>query len=148
MSWRLIPPVWFLGALGAMVLLDLYAPGLRWLGWPWRYAGIALLALSLVLILLPAASFHLAGTTVHPGKPSTALVTGGLNRFSRNPIYLGLVVALLGIAALMGSLTPLVVVALFALVIDRLFITMEERMLRERFGEEYEAYRRRVRRWI
>ena len=148
MSRKLVPPVWFLGALLSMVALNLVAPGPRWIGWPWRYAGLAPFALGLFLVAWPAGLFRRAGTTIKPGKPSTFLVTGGPYRVSRNPIYLGLVLALVGVWILMGTLTPIFVVPLFALAIDRLFITMEERMLRERFGEEYEAYTKHVRRWL
>ena len=63
-------------------------------------------------------------------------------------MYLGFVLVLLGVAMLLGSLTPFVVILVFAAVIDRLFITVEEQMLKSRFGSEWQAYAKQTRRWI
>ena len=67
---------------------------------------------------------------------------------TRNPMYLGLTLTLVGIATLLGSLSPWLVVPAFAVAISRLFIRHEEQTLQERFGDEYLAYRKTVRRWI
>jgi len=63
-------------------------------------------------------------------------------------MYLGLVLLVLGIALIVGSLTPLLVVPIFALLVDRNFIAVEERILEERFGTVWLAYKKRVRRWM
>jgi protein-S-isoprenylcysteine O-methyltransferase Ste14 len=92
--------------------------------------------------------FDRRGTPVHPFHQPTALVTDGAYRFTRNPMYLGLVAALLGTAVWLGSLTPFVVVPSFMVVMQELFIKHEERRLTEVFGQAYVEFRKRVRRWI
>ena len=76
------------------------------------------------------------------------MVTAGLFAYSRNPIYVGLVAALLGIFVALGSLTPIVIVPPFIYIIRTRFIAAEERMLEDTFGDAYRDYRNRVRRWI
>ena len=76
------------------------------------------------------------------------LITGGLYRFSRNPIYLSMVVLLYGEAIVLGSLSPWLVPTAFAAAVSRLFIQCEEAMLTEKFGDPYRDYCRRVRRWL
>ena len=76
------------------------------------------------------------------------LVEDGLYAFSRNPIYLGFALALLGWAVVLGPLVNLALVALFVLIADRWYIASEERMAEEVFGAAYDAYRRRTRRWL
>jgi protein-S-isoprenylcysteine O-methyltransferase Ste14 len=87
-------------------------------------------------------------TTVKPFEESTALITGGVFRISRNPMYLGFALILFGIALLMGSLAPHIVIVAFSVLIDVVFIKVEERMLGERFGEAWLRYKATVRRWI
>lgn len=145
------PPVWFLIAIAGMVLLHTVAPvyhlarlfGTRvdWIGVVPIVAGIALAAWA-------GRRFNRHGTTYEPFRPSAALVTDGPYRFTRNPMYLGMVSTLLGIAIGLGSLTPLLVVPVFAGWIEFGFIRPEERLLTDRFGDDYIAYLRRVRRWV
>jgi protein-S-isoprenylcysteine O-methyltransferase Ste14 len=87
-------------------------------------------------------------TTVKPLEESTALITDGVFRFSRHPMYLGFVFILLGIASLMGSLTPYVIVIGFAVFMQIVFIRFEEKKLEETFGEAWLRYKRNVRLWI
>ena len=93
-------------------------------------------------------SFTRAGTPVVPFERSTTLVTGGSYRFTRNPMYLGMVLLLSGVAALLGTLSPWLVIPIFTAVIQTNFIRGEERFLEELFGDSYRAYKTRVRRWI
>jgi protein-S-isoprenylcysteine O-methyltransferase Ste14 len=76
------------------------------------------------------------------------LVTHGVFAFSRNPMYLSMMLGLLGVFVALGSLTPLAAVPVFFLIIRRRFIAVEERMLEEAFGDDYRAYKSRVRRWL
>ncbi len=92
--------------------------------------------------------FHRRRTTHDPfGKPSTLAITGPY-RVSRNPMYLGVALILLGAALARGTFTILVAPLLFIAVVDALFIPHEERLLEELFGEEYRSYAHRVRRWL
>lgn len=94
--------------------------------------------------------FHRAKTTINPLRPqnATALVTSGIYGRTRNPMYVGLALALVGWAAFLSALIPLIGPPLFMLYITRFQIRPEERVLRGKFGEAYERYLSRVRRWL
>jgi protein-S-isoprenylcysteine O-methyltransferase Ste14 len=78
----------------------------------------------------------------------SAVVTTGPFAFTRNPMYLGMVLCLLGWAVLLGSLVPFVVVPAFFALLHCRFVLREEPFMAERFGQEYESYRERARRWL
>ncbi len=145
---RILPPVWFLLAVLLAIGLHYVMPIMRVVPAPWSYSGALLVVLGLALSATGAGAFKRVGTPVVPFEPSTTLVTDGLYRFTRNPMYLGLVSALLGAAILLGSLGALVPVPLFAWILQTQFIKGEERFLEEIFGERYLAYQQRVRRWL
>jgi protein-S-isoprenylcysteine O-methyltransferase Ste14 len=112
-------------------------------------------ALALVLIgqsisISGIVSFRRAKTTINPIKLSAAssLVSSGVYRFTRNPMYLGLLVTLLAWAVFLSNLLVLLAAPLFVLYIDRFQINPEERVLSSLFGAEYAAYKARVRRWL
>jgi len=94
--------------------------------------------------------FKRADTTIHPTKPeeTSALVVSGMYRYSRNPMYLGLTLVLLAWAIYLGSIVAFFLLPLFLAYIQRFQIRPEERILAEKFGDEYTAYQLRVRRWI
>jgi protein-S-isoprenylcysteine O-methyltransferase Ste14 len=93
-------------------------------------------------------AFREAKTTVKPFQESAALITDGVYRISRHPMYLGFVLILLGLAVLLGSLTPFIIVPVFVIVMDRVFIVVEERMLEEKFGQAWLDYKAQIRRWV
>lgn len=110
-------------------------------------------ALGLVGIVLVAAcawQFRRAGTTVDPMHPqkASALVDTGLYRFSRNPIYLGDALVLVGWAWWLGNVASFAGIVVFVAYLNRFQIEPEERALRAAFGSAFDAYRERVRRWI
>jgi protein-S-isoprenylcysteine O-methyltransferase Ste14 len=89
-----------------------------------------------------------AGNDPRPDKPDAAMVEAGPYRFSRNPIYLGLLLAVTGVALVWGTLWGWIAVVVLHGLLDRLVIAKEEAYLTARFGAAYEAYRTRVRRWM
>ena len=93
-------------------------------------------------------SFRRAKTSPKPWKPTTALVTDGPYRLTRNPMYLGFTLLYLGIAFWVNSVWPVFSLPLILVVMQRAVIAREEAYLATLFGDEYRAYRRRVRRWI
>ncbi|HEU5177004.1 MAG TPA: isoprenylcysteine carboxylmethyltransferase family protein [Burkholderiales bacterium] len=104
-----------------------------------------------LIIGLPAVlGFHRAKTTVNPLKPetSTALVTGGIYRWTRNPMYLAMLLLLVAWACLVSNWAALAILPLFVAYLNRFQIGPEERALQARFGAEFESYRRKVRRWL
>lgn len=116
--------------------------------WEGRAAGGALVAAGCLLALWTAALFVRRRTSIEPGRVSTTLLTRGPFRFTRNPIYLGMALTLLGGGMWLGQISALWAAPAFVAVISRRFIRHEERMLLERFGDAYAAYCRRVRRWL
>ena len=145
---RILPPVYFLVTLVVMILLHKQWPVARWLAPPWTWLGIAVVVLGFGFALAGRLLFRRHDTTIKPGEVSTALVTGGPFRVTRNPMYVGMTATLLGVAVVCGTLSPFVPVPLFWWIIDRRFIRMEEAMLAATFGEEYANYKQRVRRWL
>jgi protein-S-isoprenylcysteine O-methyltransferase Ste14 len=116
-------------------------------GWA-RWLGVVLVVAGGALNLSFIAGFRRADTAVEPWKPTTAIVTDGPYRFTRNPAYLGMALLSAGIVFLADAPWALLPLPLVLLVIDRGVIAREERYLDGLFGDEYSAYRRRVRRWI
>jgi protein-S-isoprenylcysteine O-methyltransferase Ste14 len=147
-SLRIVPPVYLLAAVIVMLLLHRFVPVRQLIGWPWRWIGVAVIVGGLAFGFSAVALFRRHRTTLRPGQASTALVDAGPFRVTRNPMYVGMTIALMGVALLLGSLTPWAVVPLFGIVIDRNVIPLEERMLVGVFGDEYARYQARVRRWI
>lgn len=145
---RILPPVWFLAAIVAMVALDVVLPVVRWHEAPVRFAGIVLIVAGLLLAIAGASRFRRHATPIKPFAVSTALVTDGPYRYTRNPMYAGLSIILLGIGLVLEAATPLLVVPTFVWLITTRFIVPEERMLDERFGAAYADFRARVRRWL
>lgn len=113
----LLPPSYLLLACVMMVPLNLLLPLAVVIAVPWRPLGTIPLLVGILLILLASSALRHYNTTLIPFEVSTALVTTSVYRFSRNPIYLGMVLFLLGVAFLMGSLSPFLVVPLFIVLI-------------------------------
>ena len=145
---KALPPIYFLLALVAMVVLHLLWPILRFWGFPLNMAGLVPLAFGIFLNLAADRQFASRQTTVKPFQRSSALVTTFPYTLTRNPMYLGITLMLLGIALLFGTASPLIPVVAFAVLMDLRFVRVEERMLAETFGRDWEQYRTRVRRWF
>lgn len=107
-------------------------------------AGALWLALDGTAMML----FQRARTSMVPMKPTTALVTSGPYRITRNPMYLGMAFLYAGLALALGVIWALAVLPLVLLTVDRIVIAREERYLELRFGDQYRDYKRRVRRWL
>jgi protein-S-isoprenylcysteine O-methyltransferase Ste14 len=147
---RIPPPIWLLlfGSLmwalhRLMPFAQLVRPPVNRAGWLLVVAGPAIIATAML-------QFRRAHTTVNPLTPSkaSALVSSGVFGYSRNPMYLGLAVALCGWAVALGSLSPWAALPLFVLVITRLQIEPEEAALTTLFGATYADYCARVGRWF
>jgi protein-S-isoprenylcysteine O-methyltransferase Ste14 len=101
------------------------------------------------LVAIPAIrSFYRAGTSPKPWQPSKVLVTDGVYKLSRNPMYLGFTLIYLGVTAWVNTWWPVFALPLIFVVMDRGQIAREEEYLERRFGDEYRRYKARVRRWI
>lgn len=146
-----IPPP--LVALSLALLMWLTALCLEPLQIPLSFrlgAALTLVAVGQSISISGILLFRRAGTTVNPFKPGTSssLVTNGIYRFTRNPMYIGLLLTLLGWAAFLSSPPALFGLAVFVLYMNRFQIEPEERVLSSLFGTDYAAYHARVRRWL
>jgi protein-S-isoprenylcysteine O-methyltransferase Ste14 len=113
-----------------------------------RIAGTLILIASVWLALSAEAAMKRAGTNVRPDRPTLALVTDGPFRFTRNPLYLAAIGIYVGIALLVDTLWPLVLLIPLLVVLAKGVIGREERYLEAKFGETYRNYKSRVRRWL
>ncbi len=145
---KILPPTYLFVAIVIMLTLHFLLPEAKVIAFPWNLLGVIPGTLGIVMNLIADRAFKKVGTTVKPYEESTRLIMNGVFRVSRHPMYVGFVLILLGIAIFVGSLTPYVVVIVFPILIDRIFIRVEERMLQETFGEAWLEYKKKVRRWI
>jgi protein-S-isoprenylcysteine O-methyltransferase Ste14 len=137
-----------MGFFLAGLVLELIRPtgwGTLWLR---ALAGGVVAAAGAGLIAGGLREFERAGTPVEPYRPAKMLVTGGLYRFSRNPIYLGMSLAYAGGAVILNSLWVLLLLIPAVGITRYGVIAREERYLDEKFGEPYRRYRAAVRRWV
>lgn len=146
-----VPPL--VGGVVAALLIWLTARLMPGWTFHFRFQGMAAGALMLAGGLFAAAGvglFRRARTTVDPRDPaaSSTLVTGGVYRITRNPMYVGFVVILLGLCVQAGNLAALAWPFAFAWYLDWFQIRAEERLLREQFGAAFDQYVQRTRRWI
>jgi protein-S-isoprenylcysteine O-methyltransferase Ste14 len=146
-----VPPLaWALLVALAMWLVSLATPSFSW-QLPYRQVtAIVLVLAGFVAALLGVIAFRRAGTTVNPTTPqsTSSLVSGGIYRVTRNPMYLGFLLALVGLAVFLANALSLVLVPAFVAYMNRFQIAPEERVLSEKFGEAFAAYKKKVRRWV
>ncbi len=109
---------------------------------------LTLVAGGLAVVLAAMRRFARAGTRVEPWAPSSAIVSDGIYRVSRNPMYVGMALVMLGLGLIIGSPMSLAMVAVALLIVDRFVIRREEAYLEAKFGADYRDYRQRVRRWL
>jgi len=145
---RILPLAWVLIALVSQAGLHYYLPLTQLFESPMHRTGLVPLLLGLVIMVSGASAFKRKETPLIPFETSTALVTSGPFRFTRNPMYLGMVLILTGIAMLFGSLAPVLIVVVFFVIIRHQYVIPEESMMVELFGDEFKRYCSRVRRWL
>ncbi|MBK8101502.1 MAG: isoprenylcysteine carboxylmethyltransferase family protein [Planctomycetes bacterium] len=145
---RDIPPMWLLATLAGIWALDRWLPIARWLSPPWTWSGLVLVVVGVGLAVWGAGLFRRAGTGVRPFTEATEMVRNGPYRFTRNPMYLGMLLLTSGVAVTLGSVAPLLLLPLFAAVLHIRFIRREEEFLTRRFGADYLAWCKTVRRWL
>lgn len=147
-TWIDLPPLWLALTLAVAWAVGRAIPepdfGGAWAGW----TGTLFIAAGLLLMAAAAATMIAARTTVIPHRDPAALVTGGVFRLSRNPIYLGDALLLAGFILRWDAVLALLLVPVFIWLIDTRFIRAEEARLRSAFGEAYEDWAAVTRRWL
>lgn len=145
---KIYPPIWLLFGLVVIFCCNEFFPGPRFTSIAGQIAGGVFIVAGLLLLVTANGLFNAAGTNVIPFREVTALVTTGVYRISRNPMYLGMLSVLIGVAVTVGATTALLVPPIFAAIVQLRFIQGEEQMLREAYPQEYAAYCKKVRRWV
>ena len=146
-----LPPL-ILALLFAVVmwLAAKWLPALA-LDLPWRHAlGGPISVVGILFVMSAGYAFRKARTTVNPTKPETSstAVATGIYRLSRNPMYLGALLILIGWALFLSHAVPFLLLPAFVAYMNRFQIAPEERALQAKFGAEYETYKFNVRRWL
>ena len=146
---KILPPVLFIVFIVVMVVTCWLMDSLHTVNYPYNLLGIFGVAIGLFISIKGKALFKTLGTNIMTFDNPDKLVTEGIYQYSRNPMYLGFVVALLGFTLLTGaSIVSFLFVVLFFLITDRWYIAFEEKAMMKTFGREYKAYCQAVRRWI
>jgi protein-S-isoprenylcysteine O-methyltransferase Ste14 len=145
---KILQPNYLLVAMILILLLHFIFPIANVIKIPWNLMGLFPLVLGVALNLIADNAYKRSQTTVKPFLESNALITDGVYRLSRHPMYLGFVLILLGVSLLLRSFSPYIVVILFAILMDIVFIRVEESMLEEKFRQEWKDYKSKIRRWI
>lgn len=146
------PPFFLAIALILALILD-WATGLGLLAAPsiatfQFWLGLLVTAVGIALPVIGYLEFTRAGTNVDPFEPALKLVTSGPYRFTRNPMYLGMVLFMLGLSLMLSLEWGLVLTPVLWLAFDRLVVAREEAYLTGKFGDPYRAFLSRTRRWL
>lgn len=148
---RIFPPFIYAGLFALGYAVHWFVPLHLWpAGTPPVVRAIAWILIAVWLGLGASAVFlfRRAGTTPNPMQPTTAIVVRGPYRFTRNPMYVSLVALYVGVTLFVNSAWPLILLPAVVLLVQRRVIAREEAYLEAKFGEQYRAYKARVRRWI
>ncbi|TPN84401.1 methyltransferase family protein [Aquimarina algicola] len=145
---KIIPPILFLFCIILMVTIkNLFVFKIIFPS-PLNYIGIPLIVLGLIMTVIVRKRFEKIDTEIHSFKSPRKLVTNGLFKISRNPIYLGFTLSLLGVWVLLGTVIPILGCLLFFVMTNHHYIPYEEKLMENTFGNEYKEYKSKVRRWI
>jgi protein-S-isoprenylcysteine O-methyltransferase Ste14 len=147
---KIPPPVYAISIAILMWLLSKYMPVAEIIQTPWNKIGLVIIIIAVSFDVWSLLLFLKKKTTPNPMKPenTSGIVTKGLYQYSRNPMYLGMLIILFGFGIWLGSLSPFVMLPAFYWVITEMQIKPEERMLEQKFTNEYLDYKNRVRRWL
>jgi protein-S-isoprenylcysteine O-methyltransferase Ste14 len=145
---RIMPTTYLLIALILILILHFSFPVLHVFTGLWKLLGLAPLLLGIILNLRADQAIKQHNTTVKPFQKSNALIVDGVYGITRHPMYLGFVLILIGVSLLLGSISPYIIIILFAVFVEFVFIRQEEGMLEDSFQEAWVQYKSKVRKWI
>jgi len=142
------PPIIYLAGLALAFVVDWFWPIALLPAVTQYIVGIPMIAIGFTVLVLVFRRFRQAGTNIEPYKPTTALVTDGFFRYTRNPVYVGMTGVAVGIGILADNIWVLPMLVPTLLVMRYGVIAREERYLEGKFGDEYRRYKATVRRWV
>ncbi|MGB5289257.1 MAG: isoprenylcysteine carboxylmethyltransferase family protein [Ignavibacteriaceae bacterium] len=145
---KILPPTHFYIYLIISILLHYSLPLIQVFNYPFYLIGFLFFIIGTVLNIWADKLLKKQKTTVKPNEKPTVLIETGAFKISRNPMYLGMALILFGAGFILGSITSFIGSIIFVAAMEIAFIPQEEKNLREQFGEEFEKYKKKVRRWI
>lgn len=145
---KIMPTTLLLTSILIMLALHFLLPVTRIIPPLWNLLGLLPLGVGIYINLWTDRAFQQAKTTVKPFEAPSTLIVHGMFQITRNPMYLGFVIILLGVALLLRTLSPWIVIPIYALLLDNIYIRQEEQMMAEKFGQLWDGYKKYVRRWI
>jgi protein-S-isoprenylcysteine O-methyltransferase Ste14 len=148
MRWLILPPSALIFTAVVMVLLDRYIPLVHLWETPYGWGGIVVLLVGLGIAQWHARLFRQLETNIDTFGEPGSLTRQGLFAVTRNPMYLGFVIALTGLAIYLGSVAAFLAAFCFALLVNFWYIPVEERNMQRKFGQDYLDYKAAVRRWL
>lgn len=147
MKNKINPPILFKSFISLMII-SIFLPLEKLIPLPYNLFGVILLLSGTYIAVKAKRRFKRTGTPMPPAAKPTKLHTCGLFSYTRNPMYLGIVIGLSGIAIMTGIIYNLIFPILYFVIMEEVFIRLEEDNLENKFGEEYTLYKKKVRRWI
>ncbi len=144
----LLPPQILIIFMAGMVFFHFVFPINKIVFYPLTFLGLAIFLLGMAFSIWTDSFFNKYKTTIKPFEEPTSLITEGPFLFSRHPMYLSFIFILIGLAVMLGSLTPFVFPLLLFLVLEFIYVKKEEEHMKENFGQKYLDYKKRVRKWI
>ena len=148
MKHKILPPTYFYSFIGLSIIFHFIFPIRQVVFPPWSYLGILPIVFGIFFNIWADRLFKQHKTTENPFKVPSSLVISGPFKISRHPMYLGMVMILVGISLILGSLIVFLFPLLFILLMEFLFISYEEKNMEKIFKNEYKIYKKKVRRWV
>ena len=144
---KLLPPTFFIICIVSAIIFNFIKP-ITIIIYPYNFIGFIFLFIGLYLSLKGSNQFQKAETNINTFDEPDKIIKDGLFKFTRNPMYLGFGIALLGISIILGNLQSFIILIFFILITDQWYIKFEEKMMINKFGKEYIDYKMKTRRWI
>lgn len=148
MEKKIRPDGYFTIFLVLAIISHLISPITKLIFSPFNLIGIIIIIIGVVMTTGTNSLILKNRTAIKPDEIPSFLITSELFKFSRNPLYLGMAIILIGVCIFLGSSSPFIFAIIFILLIDRLFIPLEEHNLEKKFNNRYLDYQKKVRRWI
>lgn len=148
MKPKIMPVTYFIVLLLLSIGLHFVFPIKKIIYSPYTYLGVISIVFGIIIIIWANVLFKKSKTTIKPHETPTSLEISGPFAISRNPMYLGITAILLGVAIVLGSLIAFIFPVIFIILIEIVFIPLEEKNLEKVFGKKYLDYKKKMRRWI
>ncbi|MDX9772689.1 MAG: methyltransferase [Bacteroidales bacterium] len=148
MKKRMTPDSYFVAFLVLSILFHMTIPLFKIIPFPLNLFGIILIIVGILMTLITNSALLKNRTSIQPFETPDVLITSGLFKLSRNPLYLGMAIAFFGLVITLGSLSPFIFPIIFVIIINRVIIPYEENKLEIVFGDKYLDYKTKTRRWF